>query len=126
MLTCCARAHARSLARSLDLKARGRSRHFRASSPLSSPGQSTPATWRSAAPPVSPFGLLEELLWDDPWTLLLAAFLLALCPRRQVDPVLFHLRQRFPRAEDAAQVKSLHPSKHASLYVYMNFNHKLV
>jgi len=39
------------------------------------------ANWR---PPRSPYGLLEELLWDRPWALLLACILLNQTTRRQV------------------------------------------
>ena len=38
----------------------------------------------AVAPPPSPFGLLEELVWRDPWLLLLACLLLSVCPRHQV------------------------------------------
>jgi len=52
--------------------------------------------WR---PPHSPFGLLEELFWDRPWVLLLCCVLLNQTSRRQVDPVLTRLLERYPDAQ---------------------------
>lgn len=57
------------------------------------------APWR---PPHSPFGLIEELLWDRPWALLLCCILLNQTSRVQVDPVLARLLGRFPDAASLA------------------------
>ena len=43
----------------------------------------------------SPFGLLEELTWSDPWRLLLTCILLNRTTRRQVDPVLSELLDKY-------------------------------
>lgn len=47
----------------------------------------------------SPYGLLEELFHDDPWKLLVSTILLNRTTRQQVDPVLFHLLQKWPSPE---------------------------
>ena len=65
----------------------------------SSSSVSTQQPWR---PPHSPFGLLEELLWDRPWALLLCCILLNQTTRQQVDPVLSRLLDRFPDAASLA------------------------
>ncbi|KAK3276751.1 hypothetical protein CYMTET_15201, partial [Cymbomonas tetramitiformis] len=54
-------------------------------------------------PPKSPFGLLEEILWHDPWKLLLSCMMLNQTGRRQVDRVLWRLFHRFPSASCLAQ-----------------------
>ena len=60
--------------------------------------------WR---PPRSPIGLLEELLWDRPWALLLSCILLNQTTRRQVDPVLARLLRAYP---DAAAMAAAEPA----------------
>lgn len=55
--------------------------------------------WR---PPHSPYGLLEELLWDRPWALLLCCILFNQTSRVQVDPVLARLLDAFPDAASLA------------------------
>eukprot|EP01084_Bolivina_argentea_P235814 396678_1 len=50
-------------------------------------------------PPLSPYGLLEELLWDDPWRLLLSCIMLNKTTRYQVDPVLDEFLRVFPTPE---------------------------
>ena len=67
------------------------------------------APWR---PPRSPFGLLEELLWDRPWALLLCCILLNQTTRVQVDPVLCRLLRRAPDAAalavaDASELEAI-------------------
>ena len=47
-------------------------------------------------PPESPFGFLEEILYQDPWRLLLSCILLNKTTRRQVDPVFYQLTTLFP------------------------------
>ncbi|CAN0065822.1 unnamed protein product, partial [Choristocarpus tenellus] len=47
----------------------------------------------------SPFGLLEELLTDDPWRLLLSCIMLNQTTRSQVDPVLVEFLKKFPNAQ---------------------------
>ncbi|CAM9151242.1 unnamed protein product [Discosporangium mesarthrocarpum] len=48
--------------------------------------------------PYSPFGLIEEMLTDDPWRLLLSCIMLNQTTRSQVDPVLVKFLARFPDA----------------------------
>ena len=55
--------------------------------------------WR---PPHSPFGLLEELMWDRPWALLVCCILLNQTTRAQVDPILARLLSSFPDAASLA------------------------
>jgi hypothetical protein len=59
----------------------------RASAKRRKPNAAAPAP--AVAPPHSPFGLLEELVWRDPWVLLLACLLLAVAPRHQVPTCLY-------------------------------------
>jgi methyl-CpG-binding domain protein 4 len=55
-----------------------------------------------AAPPRSPFGLLEEILWHDEHKLLVACLLLNVTTRAQVDVVLWRLFRAFPTARELA------------------------
>ncbi|GMH62546.1 hypothetical protein TrLO_g2985 [Triparma laevis f. longispina] len=48
----------------------------------------------------SPFGLLEELTFSDPWKLLLTCILLNRTTRIQVDPVLFNFLERWPTCDE--------------------------
>ncbi|CAM9151368.1 unnamed protein product, partial [Scytosiphon promiscuus] len=52
--------------------------------------------------PPSPFGLIEELLTDDPWKLLIGCIMLNQTTRSQMDPVLVRFLEKFPSAEVAA------------------------
>lgn len=51
-------------------------------------------TWHG--PRESPFGLIEELLWESPWRLLVSCILLNQTTRRQLDPVLTDFFEHFP------------------------------
>ena len=77
----------------------GASSRFFGAEPAAPPASPTAGPWR---PPRSPFGLLEELLWDRPWALLLSCILLNQTTRRQVDPVLCRLLREWPDAAAAA------------------------
>ena len=68
-------------------------------SPPALPAVAAAPPWR---PPHSPFGLLEELLWDRPWALLLCCILLNQTTRAQVDGVLARLLASFPDAASLA------------------------
>jgi len=59
-------------------------------------------TRRWWAPPRSPFGLLEEILWEDEWKLLVACMMLNCTTRLQVDRVLWRLFLLAPTPEAAA------------------------
>ena len=59
-------------------------------------------TRRWWAPPRSPFGLLEEILWEDEWKLLVACMMLTCTTRLQVDRVLWRLFLLAPTPEAAA------------------------
>ncbi|CAN0536438.1 unnamed protein product, partial [Ectocarpus sp. 12 AP-2014] len=50
----------------------------------------------------SPFGLIEELLTDDPWRLLIGCIMLNQTTRSQMDPVLVRFLEKFPTADVAA------------------------
>lgn len=52
--------------------------------------------------PPSPFGLIEELLTDDPWKLLVGCIMLNQTTRSQMDPVLHVFLEKFPTAAVAA------------------------
>lgn len=63
-------------------------------------------------PPVSPYGLLEEELYDDPWKLLVACMLLNKTAGTQVRKVIWELFQLCPTpaaavAADVQQVQAL-------------------
>ena len=77
----------------------GASSRFFGAEPAAPPASPTAGPWR---PPRSPFGLLEELLWDRPWALLWSCILLNQTTRRQVDPVLCRLLREWPDAAAAA------------------------
>ena len=92
-----------------------RSRFFRAPPPAAPPTTAAPpaeAEWRAGAtqwrPPRSPLGLLEELLWDRPWALVVCCILLNQTSRVQVDPVLCRLLRQMP---DAAALASAEPAQ---------------
>lgn len=77
--------------------------------PSSTEVRTQASPWR---PPQSPLGLLEEVLWDRPWALLLCCILLNQTSRAQVDPVLARLLAAFPDAAslasaDVAQIEEL-------------------
>ena len=52
-------------------------------------------------PPRSPFGLLEEILWEDEWKMLVACMMLNCTTRVQVDRVLWRLFATTPTPEAA-------------------------
>ncbi|CAM9635503.1 unnamed protein product [Ascophyllum nodosum] len=56
----------------------------------------------AGASPPSPFGLIEELLTDDPWKLLLGCIMLNQTTRSQMDPVLSRFLDKFPTAAATA------------------------
>jgi methyl-CpG-binding domain protein 4 len=71
------------------------------------------ATWQ---PPVSPYGLLEEELYDNPWKLLVACLLLNKTSGTQVRNVIWDLFKLIPTPEAAAAIddtsqieKIIHP-----------------
>lgn len=51
----------------------------------------------------SPMGLLEELVADDPWRLLLSTILLNRTSRAQVDRAFFEFLQRWPSPQEAVR-----------------------
>ncbi|CAM9199806.1 unnamed protein product [Ectocarpus fasciculatus] len=57
---------------------------------------------RTGTFPPSPFGLIEELLTDDPWKLLIGCIMLNQTTRSQMDPVLVRFLEKFPTADVAA------------------------
>lgn len=59
------------------------------------------ATWE---PPPSPFGLIEEVLYHDPWKLLMACMLLNKTSGRAVRKILWELLRLIPDAEAARHV----------------------
>ena len=66
--------------------------HGQSASAQSTHNQSvTPQTQRWWSPPRSPFGLLEEILWEDEWKMLVACMMLNCTTRLQVDRVLWRL-----------------------------------
>ena len=56
------------------------------------------------SPPRSPFGLLEEILWEDEWKLLVACMMLNCTTRLQVDRVLWRLFTLIPTPEEAVRL----------------------
>lgn len=54
-------------------------------------------------PPVSPYGLIQESLFPDEWSILVAAMLLNCTGRRQVERVLPELRRRWPGPQELIQ-----------------------
>ena len=72
----------------------------------STPGSGPEPVRHWWAPPLSPFGLLEEILWQDEWKLLVACMMLNCTTRLQVDRVLWRLFLLAPTAADAVRVGS--------------------
>jgi len=60
------------------------------------------STW---VPPVSPYGLLEEELYENPWKLLVACLLLNKTNARQVRTVIWDLFKLIPTPEAAAAME---------------------
>ena len=60
------------------------------------------------APPLSPFGLLEEILWQDEWKLLVSCMMLNCTTRLQVDRVLWRLFLLAPTAAAAVELGDTH------------------
>jgi methyl-CpG-binding domain protein 4 len=73
-----------------------------------SPGSGPDPVRHWWAPPLSPFGLLEEILWQDEWKLLVACMMLNCTTRLQVDRVLWRLFLLAPTAADAARLGATH------------------
>jgi len=71
------------------------------------PFQTNPrvALWE---PPVSPYGLLEEELFNDPWKLLVACMLLNKTTATQVRGVIWDLFKMFPTPEAALAADASH------------------
>lgn len=53
------------------------------------------STWE---PPASPYGLLEEQLWEEPWRVLIACLLLNKTSAVSVRQVIWYLFRTFPNA----------------------------
>jgi len=64
------------------------------------PRQTDGGTGIADRPTTSPFGLIEELLADEPWQLLVTCFLLNKTGRESVDRVLATFFRRWPVAAD--------------------------
>lgn len=74
----------------------------------SSPGSGPEPVRHWWAPPLSPFGLLEEILWQDEWKLLVSCMMLNCTTRLQVDRVLWRLFLLAPTAADAIRLGESH------------------
>ncbi|CAN0106066.1 unnamed protein product [Lampetra fluviatilis] len=61
------------------------------------------ASWRKWTPPRSPFNLVQETLFHDPWKLLVATIFLNKTSGRQAVPLLWEFLERFPSAEVARE-----------------------
>nr|XP_032827551.1 methyl-CpG-binding domain protein 4 isoform X2 [Petromyzon marinus] len=61
------------------------------------------ASWRKWTPPRSPFNLVQETLFHDPWKLLVATIFLNKTSGHQAVPLLWKFLERFPSAEVARE-----------------------
>ena len=69
----------------------------------------------------TPYGLLEELFYDDVWKLLLSAIFLNRTTRKQVDSVLFAFLQQWPSPE---AVLAAAPSSIANVIQPLGMHHR--
>uniref|UniRef100_UPI0035902F42 methyl-CpG-binding domain protein 4 n=1 Tax=Myxine glutinosa TaxID=7769 RepID=UPI0035902F42 len=60
---------------------------------------------RKWTPPKSPFNLVQEILFHDPWKLLLAAIFLNKTSAKLAIPMLWEFLERYPSAQCARQAE---------------------
>ena len=53
-------------------------------------------------PPKSPYGLIQEQLWQDPWKIFVACIFCNLTKRVQAEPYMWIFFKKYPTPEDAA------------------------
>ena len=54
-------------------------------------------------PPKSPFNLIQEQLWQDPWRIFVACIFCNLTRRHTAEPLLWKFFNMYPTAPDASQ-----------------------
>ena len=57
-------------------------------------------TW---IPPKSPYNLIQEQLWEDPWKIFVVCIFCNLTKRVQAEPYFWEVLQRWPTAEHLAE-----------------------
>jgi methyl-CpG-binding domain protein 4 len=67
------------------------------------------------------FGLIQERYWPDEWKMLVCCLCLNLTTRKQMEPVVAELFQRWPTARDMAAAD---PSEISALTVSLGMQHK--
>jgi len=53
-------------------------------------------------PPKSPYGLIQEQLWEDPWKIFVACIFCNLTKRVQAEPYMWKFFDKYPDARHAA------------------------
>jgi len=53
-------------------------------------------------PPKSPFNLIQEKLYHDPWKIFVACIFCNLTKRVQSEPIMWRFFEKYPTAQDAA------------------------
>ncbi|MAF25695.1 hypothetical protein CL634_09015 [bacterium] len=56
----------------------------------------------SWVPPKSPYNLIQESLWKDPWRLFVACIFCNLTRRRDAEPYIWKFFKKYPNAESAS------------------------
>jgi endonuclease III len=67
------------------------------------------------------FGLIQERYWPDEWKMLVCCLCLNLTTRKQMEPVVAELFQRWPTARDMAAAD---PAEISALTVSLGMQHK--
>ena len=57
-------------------------------------------------PPKSPFNLIQERLWENPWRLLIACIFCNQTKRVKAEPVLWKFFEKYPTAHEAAKAQT--------------------
>ena len=53
-------------------------------------------------PPKSPYGLIQEQLWEDPWKIFVVCIFCNLTKRTQAEPYFWECMDRWPKPIDMA------------------------
>jgi methyl-CpG-binding domain protein 4 len=67
------------------------------------------------------FGLIQEVYWPDEWKMLICCLCLNLTTRRQMEPVVAKLFERWPTAQDLAAAD---PEELSEMILSLGMQHK--
>ena len=57
----------------------------------------------SWSPPKSPYNLIQEYLWEDPWKIFVACIFCNLTKRVQAEPYMWKFFKKYPTPKDASR-----------------------